>query len=87
MKEYFNKENSHKVFCCVVDGEEIYLQCYYDKDSDTVEAYSWKDYEDSKNYIETITEVLFEHEHNDFEEDGYDEEYITPIIPSEFETV
>lgn len=75
IKDYFNKENSHKVFCCIVDSEEIYLQCYYDKDSDTVEAYSWKDCEDSKNYIDVMTEVLFEHEHNDFEEDEYDEEY------------
>ena len=62
IKEYFNKENSHKVFCCIVDGEETYLQCYYDIDSDAVEAYSWKDYEDSKNYIDVITEVLFEHD-------------------------
>ena len=74
IREYFNKENSHKVFCCIVDGEEIYLQCYYDVDYDDVEAYSWKDYEDSKNYFDMITEVLFEHEHNDFE-DGYDEGY------------
>ena len=75
IKDYFNKENSHKVFCCIVDGEEIYLQCYYDVDCDTIEAYSWKYYEDSKNYIDVITEVLFEHKRNDFEDDGYDEEY------------
>ena len=75
IKEHFNKENSHKVFCCIVEDREVYLQCYYDMDSNAVEAYSWKDYGDSKNYIDQITEVLFEHEHNDFEDDGYDEEY------------
>ena len=74
IKDYFNKENSHKVFCCIVNGEETYLQCYYDVDYNTVEAYSWSDQRDPENYIGAITEVLFEHEYTDFEDD-YDEEY------------
>ena len=60
IKEYFNKENSHKVFCCIVNGEEVYLQCYYDVDYNTVEAYSWEDQEDSKNYINDIQSVSYE---------------------------
>lgn len=58
IKDYFNKENSHKVFCCIVNGEETYLQCYYDVDHNTVEAYSWEDQEDSKNYFDDIQEVV-----------------------------
>lgn len=60
IKDYFNKENSHNVFCCIIDGEEIYLQCYYDLDYDTVEAYSWSDKNDHENYIDDIQEVVYE---------------------------
>ena len=75
IKEYFNKENSHKVFCCIVNGEEIYLQSYYDTDSETVEAYSWEDQEDSKNYIDDIQEVLYEEEFQEENDNDYDGEY------------
>ena len=75
IKEYFNKENSHKVFCCIVDGEEIYLQCYYDVDYNTVEAYSWEDQEDSKNYIDDIQEVLYEVAFQEENDNDCDEEY------------
>ena len=77
IKDYFNKENSHKVFCCIVDGKFLNLQCYYDVDSDTVEAYSWEYQQDSKNYIDAIQEVLYEEEFpedndNDYEEYEYE---------------
>ena len=60
IKDYFNKENSHKVFCCIINGEETYLQCYYDVDHNTVEAYSWSDQHDPENYIDDIQEVVYE---------------------------
>ena len=60
IKDYFNKENSHKVFCCIVDGKFLHLQCYYDVDYNTVEAYSWEYQEDSKNYINDIQSVSYE---------------------------
>lgn len=75
IKDYFNKENSHKVFCCIVDGEEIYLQCYYDTDSDTVEAYSWSDQRDPENYIDEIQEVIYEVAFQEENNNDYDEEY------------
>ena len=68
IKDYFNKENSHKVFCCIVYGRETYLQCYYDVDNDTVEAYSWENQTDSKDYLDEISDVLFEYEYD--ESDG-----------------
>ena len=75
IKDYFNKENSHKVFCCIVNGEETYLQCYYDVDHNTVEAYSWSDQRDPENYIndtqEVVHEVAFQEENNN----DYHEEY------------
>lgn len=75
IKDYFNKENSHKVFCCIVDGEETYLQCYYDTDSDTVEAYSWSDQRDPENYIDEIQEVVYEVAFQEENNNDYDEEY------------
>ena len=75
IKDYFNKENSHKVFCCIVDGEEIYLQCYYDVDYNTVEAYSWEDQEDSKNYFDDIQEVVYEVAFPEENDNDYHEEY------------
>ena len=75
IKEYFNKENSHKVFCCIVNGGETYLQCYYDVDYNIVEAYSWEDQEDSKNYIEGIQEVVYEVAFQEENDNGYHEEY------------
>ena len=75
VKDYFNKENSHKVFCCIVDGEEIYLQCYYDVDYNTVEAYSWEDQEDSKNYFDDIQEVVYEVAFPEENDNDYHEEY------------
>ena len=75
IKDYFNKENSHKVFCCIVNGEEIYLQCYYDIDSDTVEAYSWSDQNDSENYIDDIQEVVYEVAFQEENNNDYDEEF------------
>ena len=75
IKEYFNKENSHKVFCCIVSDEETYLQCYYDVDYNTVEAYSLEDQEDSKNYIEDIQEVMYEVAFPEENDNGYHEEY------------
>ena len=75
IKDYFNKENSHKVFCCTVDGEEIYLQCYYDVDYNTVEAYSWEDQEDSKNYFDDIQEVVYEVAFPEEDNSNHREEY------------
>lgn len=75
IKEYFNKENSHKVFCCIVDGEEIYLQCYYDTDYDAVEAYSWSDQRDPENYIDDIQEVVYEVAFQEEHNNDYHEEY------------
>ena len=75
IKDYFNKENSHKVFCCVVNGEEVYLQCYYDVDYNTVEAYSWEDQEDSKNYTDDIQKVLYEVAFPEDNDNDYHEEY------------
>ena len=74
IKDYFNKENSHKVFCCIVDGKETYLQCYYDVDYNTVEAYSWGDQRDPENYINDIQEVVYEvafpeENYNDYHEE------------------
>lgn len=74
MKEYFNKENSHKVFCCIVDGKEIYLQCYYDVDYDVVEAYSWSDKNDPENYIDEIHEVVYEVAFQEENDNDYDED-------------
>ena len=75
IKDYFNKENSHKVFCCIVNGEEIYLQCYYDLDYETVEAYSWSDKNDPENYIDDIQEVVYEVAFQEENNNEYDEEY------------
>ena len=75
IKDYFNKENSHKVFCCIVSGEETYLQCYYDVDYNTVEAYSWEDQKDSKNYFDDIQEVVYEVAFPEENDNGYHEEY------------
>ena len=75
IKDYFNKENSHKVFCCIVNGEETYLQCYYDVDYNNVEAYSWEDQEDSKNYINDIQEVVYEVAFPEENDNSYHEEY------------
>ena len=75
IKDYFNKENSHKVFCCIVNVEETYLQCYYDVGYNTVEAYSWEDQEDSKNYIDDIQEVLYEVVFPEENDNDYHEEY------------
>ena len=75
IKDYFNKENSHKVFCCIVNGEETYLQCYYDVDYNTVEAYSWEDQEDSKNYFDDIQEVVYEVAFPEETDNDYHEEY------------
>ena len=75
IKDYFNKENSHKVFCCIVDGKFLHLQCYYDVDSDTVEAYSWEYQRDSKNYIDDIQEVLYEVAFQEENDNDYHEEY------------
>ena len=75
IKDYLNKENSHKVFCCIVDGKFLQLQCYYDVDSDTVEAYSWEYQQDSKNYIDDIQEVLYEVEFQEENDNDYHEEY------------
>lgn len=75
IKDYFNKENSHKVFCCVVNGEEVYLQCYYDVVYNTVEAYSWEDQEDSKNYFDGIQEVVYEVAFPEENDNDYHEEY------------
>lgn len=60
VSKYFNKENNHKVFYCVVNGEEALLQCYYNIDHDCVEAYFWTDPRDLENYIDDIQEVLCE---------------------------
>ena len=75
IKEYFNKENSHKVFCCIVDGKFLHLQCYYDVDYNNVEAYSWEDQEDSKNYIKYIQEVVYEVAFPEENDNDYHEEY------------
>ena len=75
VKDYFNKENSHKVFCCIVEGEETQLQCYYDVDYNTVEAYSWEDKEDSKNYFDDIQEVVYEVAFPEENDNDYHEEY------------
>ena len=75
VKDCFNKENSHKVFCCIINGEETYLQCYYDVDHNTVEAYSWEDQEDSKNYLEDIQEVVYEVAFPEENANGYHEEH------------
>ena len=75
VKDYFNKENSHKVFCCIVNNEETYLQCYYDVDHNTVEAYSWEDQEDSKNYFDDIQEVVYEVAFPEENDNSYHEEY------------
>ena len=75
IKDYFNKENSHKVFCCIVDGKETYLQCYYDVVYNTVEAYSWEDQEDSKNYFDGIQEVVYEVAFPEENDNDYHEEY------------
>ena len=75
IKDYFNKENSHKVFCCIVNNEETYLQCYYDVDYNTVEAYSSEDQEDSKNYIDDIQEVVYEVAFPEENDNDYHEEY------------
>ena len=75
IKDYFNKENSHKVFCCIVDGKETYLQCYYDVVYNTVEAYSWEDQEDSKNYFDDIQEVVYEVAFPEENDNDYHEEY------------
>ena len=75
IKGCFNKENSHKVFCCIVNGEETYLQCYYDVNYNTVEAYSWEDQEDSKNYINYIQEVMYEVAFPEENDNDYHEEY------------
>ena len=74
IKDYFNKENSHKVFCCIVDGKETYLQCYYDVVYNTVEAYSWEDQEDSKNYFDGIQEVVYEVAFPEENDNDYHEE-------------
>ena len=75
IKDYFNKENSHKVFCCIVDGKETYLQCYYDVDYNTVEAYSWSDQRDPENYINDIQEVVYEVAFPEENYNDYHEEY------------
>jgi hypothetical protein len=75
IKYYFNKENSHKVFCCILNGEETYLQCYYDVDCNTVEAYSWSDQRDPENYINDIQEVVYEVAFPEENDNAYDEEY------------
>ncbi|MEG0407459.1 MAG: hypothetical protein RR623_01175 [Bacilli bacterium] len=75
IKEYFNKENSHKVFCCIVNCEETYLQCYYDIDSNNVEAYSWSNQNDPENYIDEIQEVVYEVAFQEEGNNDYHEEY------------
>ena len=75
IKDYFNKENSHKVFCCIVDGEEAYLQCYYDIDSNITEAYSWSDQRDPENYIDDIQEVVYEVAFQEEDNSDHREEY------------
>ena len=75
IKDYFNKENSHKVFCCIVNSGETYLQCYYAVDYNTVEAYSWEDQEDSKNYFDDIQEVVYEVAFPEEADNDYHEEY------------
>ncbi len=66
VKDFFTKENTHKIFLCNMkySTETKRLQCYYDIDYDRVEAYSWDDARDPKDYLEhvdsVIEEVLFE---------------------------
>lgn len=61
VREFFSKENSHKVYSCLVGNEYVLLQCYYDIDYDKVEAYNWNNPEDAYNYIDKIDEVFGEH--------------------------
>lgn len=70
VREFFNKENSHKVYSCLVDGEVILLQCYYDIDYDNVEAYNLDNPEDACNYIDKIDEVFGEHIFDDEDDEG-----------------
>lgn len=66
VKDFFNKENNHKIFLCNMkySTETKRLQCYYDIDDDRVQAYSWDDARDIIDYLEhvdsVIEEVLFE---------------------------
>ena len=69
--KYFTQENSHKVFLCHINDEDnakvIELQCYYDIDYKTVEAYSFEEDQDTDNYIDKIIDVIEEvvHEYED----------------------
>lgn len=69
--KYFKQENSHKVFLCHINDEDnakvIELQCYYDIDYKTVEAYNFEEAQDTENYIDNIIDVIEEvvHEYED----------------------
>ena len=71
VKEFFTKENSHKVFLCNMYGqsEPVKLQCYYDIDDGVIGAYLWDDCNNIGDYINEISsvieEVLFEDDFND----------------------
>ena len=66
VKEFFTKENTHKIFLCNLNYSNTpkRLQCYYDVDDGCVYAYSWDDARDIDDYLEyvdnVIEEVLFE---------------------------
>lgn len=82
ISEFFNKENSHKVFKCVINGEEVFLQCYYDRDYDIVEAYSWENHiDDDVNYLddiqEVVEEIVFEEDVCDFNDHDVDYETLS----------
>ena len=80
VREFFNKENSHKVFLCNVKGfdDPIQLQCYYDV-VDGVSAYAYNDNYDC-DFITDITNVINEVEikqddnHCDYNEEQTEEE-------------
>ena len=71
--KYFTQENSHKVFLCHINDESnakvIELQCYYDIDYKTVEAYNFEEAQDTENYIDKIIDVIEEVVH-EYEDEG-----------------
>ena len=72
--KYFTQENSNKVFLCHINDEDnakvIKLQCYYDINYKTVEAYSFEEDQDTDNYIDKIIDVIEEVAHEYDAEDS-----------------
>ena len=62
VKDFFTKENTHKIFLCNMkySTETKILQCYDDIDDARVQASSWDDARDPKDYFVYIDSVIEE---------------------------